>query len=81
MGYVITPIRAHLAKALVRWVSRWWATSYNSWVRVDKGEFGPWWHAVWSYPCPYVEGIAIPLARRLDKEAMVDQMVDEGWWG
>ena len=28
-----------------------------------------------------VQAVAFPLARALDKKAMVDQMVEEGWWG
>jgi hypothetical protein len=69
-------MRARLARVLVRWVSRWIQAAYQANCRGM-----PRWESAWSWGSRKVQGVAFPLARKLDREAMVDQMVEECWWG
>ena len=69
-------MRARMARALVRWVSWWIDMAYRmNIVRLPRAE------KVFGRGGQMTQKIAFPLARRLDKEAMGDQMVNEGWWG
>jgi len=69
-------VRARAARRIVRWVSGFIEMSYEanevgwpemSWVAGQVGRF--------------MQMALFPVARLLDKEAMVDQMVVECWWG
>ena len=74
-------VRAAMAKALVRWASRWIDASYAAWCRQDRGEVPRWWADLWNFPCRWVNRLAIPVASRLDSWATGEQMAEEGWWG
>jgi hypothetical protein len=69
-------MRAWLARRIVKEVSFYIETAYmancHKQRRVERffGRVGIW-H----------ERVLFPIARRLDKEAMVDQMIAECWWG
>lgn len=73
--------RAAVARALVRWVSRWYDGSYHAWVRKDRDGAPEWWEHGWGWMAKRAERVALPLARRLDREATGQQMVEECWWG
>jgi hypothetical protein len=68
----------------------------RSWLaRACVVEVSGWIHSAYGYHCRdmpraeqlcariglRLEKVLFPVARRLDKEAMVDQMVHECWWG
>jgi hypothetical protein len=55
--------------------------SYSAWCRVDRGEMPDWYGRRVAAGAQRVERIAIPLARRIDRDAMGRQMVEECWWG
>lgn len=72
----IVRARETAARAIVRWASRWVDRSYAAYC---AGR--PRTQAVWSRGGLGAEWIAFPLARGIDREAMGDQMAQEGWWG
>jgi hypothetical protein len=74
-------IKSKLSRALVRWASRSISASYEAYVRVDKGQMPNWWMKPWDWLARRVNQVAIPSARKLDKDAMVEEMAKQGWWG
>lgn len=68
--------RASLSRSLVRWVSRWIEAAYHA-----NCAGMPRMEAMWAFGGRQVQRVAFPLARRLDREAMTDQMIEECWWG
>lgn len=69
-------MRARSARAIVRWVSRWWQASLQAHDRDPV-----LWVGFWDRGAHYAERIGLPIARRLDREAMGRQMAEECWWG
>lgn len=69
-------MRAWLARALVRWVSNWIEAAYSAHCR-DM----PRWEAWWVAGARRAQRFALPIAERLDHEAMINQMAEECWWG
>jgi hypothetical protein len=57
-------------------VSRWIEAAYLANCAGAK-----WREALWAAGGRRAEKVAFPLARRLDERAMVEQMVEECWWG
>lgn len=70
-----THFRSRFARALVRWVSRWHDAAYAANCREAHSE------AFWAAGARRAQRLAFPIARRLDREAMADQMIEECWWG
>jgi hypothetical protein len=69
-------VRARLARALVHHVATGIDRAYDCHLmQMAEGERE--WTRVWVRR----ERWAFPLARRLDRTAMTDQMVEDGWWG
>lgn len=69
-------MRARAARALVRWVSGWIDTAYQyNCLGMKRCE------SVAAWIGRDIQRIAFPVARRLDRNAMGEQMVNEGWWG
>lgn len=69
-------MRTAIARAIVRWVSRWWDASYRA------HEHDPaLWVGFWDRGAHRAERIGLPVARRLDRETTGAQMAEEGWWG
>jgi hypothetical protein len=75
-AFVVEGMRERLARALVRWASRWIEAAYRAYC-----DDMPRLEALWSRGGRHVQRIAFPLASRLDREAMGEQMAREGWWG
>jgi hypothetical protein len=69
-------LRAGASRALVRWVSRWIQAAYQA-----NCDGRPRMESFFALCGRRVQWFAFPLARRLDGEAMVDQMIEECWWG
>ena len=57
-------------------MSRWIQAAY-----LANCNGSPRREAMWAAGGRRVQRFALPLARRLDREAMTDQMIEEGWWG
>ena len=69
-------MRARSSRALVRWVSGWIGTAYECYVyNLPRAERTCGWIG------RNIQRAAFPIARRLDRNAMGEQMVNEGWWG
>jgi hypothetical protein len=69
-------MRARISRALVRWVSGWIGTAYYAnCSRLRRVESASAWFG------RNIQRATFPIARRLDRNAMTDQMVNEGWWG
>lgn len=70
------PPRERLSRGIVKWVSGWIGTAYRAncyeLPRVEDACF-----AVSKFFQPRL----FPIANYIDKEAMLDQMANEGWWG
>lgn len=71
-----THFRSRFARALVRWVSRWISAAYDANCAGMKRM-----EAFWGFGGRQAQRVAFPIARRLDREAMTDQMIEECWWG
>lgn len=69
-------MRARIARRLVKAASGWIDMSYKAhemgWTEMEK-----WANRV----ARFESHVFIPLACRIDKEAAVDQMIVECWWG
>jgi hypothetical protein len=78
---VVIAARAGVARALIRWTSRWIDASYAAWCRVDLGEVPGWYEKPWVWGARRVSRFAVPLAHKFDAEAAGAQMVEECWWG
>lgn len=76
-------MRERIARAIVRIASRCLDKSYIAWVKYDKGEEGDflWESEYWANRSREVQKYFFPIARKFDKESMVDQLIEEGWWG
>lgn len=74
-------MRQAVAKWLVRWASGWINTTYYCWMLKDRGIVGGWLEDAMKVPTKRINKIALPLAKLIHKEAHVDQMIEEGWWG
>ena len=77
----LTGIPSRVAQQWVRWASWWWDASYSAYMRRDSGKAPWWWDKPWAWMARKVNRVAIPLALKLDKEAAVTEMVNQGWWG
>ena len=77
----VTTLRAHAARALVRWASRSIQASYCAYVRRDSGHAPEWWDKPWPALSRRINRVALPLASRLDGDAAGAQMIEEAWWG
>lgn len=71
-------MRPRVARGLVRWVARWWDASYSAFERFEHDTV---WSRAWAYGAIHVQILVLPIARKLDRDAAVDQMANEGWWG
>lgn len=69
-------LRASSSRLLVIWVSGWIGTSYYlnclGQTRLEN---------ISAAIGRKIQSVAFPLAKKLDNEAMVDQMINECWWG
>lgn len=68
--------RARVARALIRWWSRWIQAAYQA-----NCDGMPRLERFFARGGRCVMRIAYPIARRLDPEATTTQMIEEGWWG
>jgi hypothetical protein len=68
--------RSELSQWIVRKISNRISRAYNA--NCDGHHFRERMHG---YIGKHLQRLLFPIARRLDKEAMVDQMIEESWWG
>lgn len=71
-----TQLRSRFARALVRWVSRWYEAAHRA---NERGT--PHWENLWVVGADRAERLGLRLALRLDRDAAGAQMAEEGWWG
>jgi hypothetical protein len=69
-------VRAHLARRLVKVVSFITGRAYLAYTQDRKEDEIRWQKAAHA-----LDGILLFIAGRLDREAMTEQMANEGWWG
>lgn len=69
-------MRAELARKIVIAVSMLLTQAYLANCRGDKGI-----ENLYGAASRALARLSFPLARKLDKEAMTTQMVEECWWG
>jgi hypothetical protein len=73
-------MRRYVARALVRWVSGWWGTSYR--MQEDPALAPPQRWIERSHDAARLANrIGLPVATFLHRRAAGQQMIEESWWG
>lgn len=69
-------MRDYLARAIVRWVSSYIERSFTCHCNCHYGYAG-----LWAKAGKLAGKVGLPFARLIDRDAAVEQMAQEGWWG